>query len=129
MTDATAPSPLARVRALCREFPDVTERLSHGAPTWFVRGRRSFATCWPHGHHQQQFPHLWLAAPQGAQEVLISADPDRFFHPPYVGVRGWLGVRLDRDPDWGEIAVLLEEAYRTVAPATLVARLGVPHGR
>jgi hypothetical protein len=101
----------------------VTERLSHGAPTWFVRDKKVFVTLWETGHHDVGFPHLWCAAPAGTQAELIAADPRRFFRPPYVGHRGWLGVRLDRDPDWAEIAELCEDAYRVVAPKTLVARL------
>jgi hypothetical protein len=110
-----------RLRAICLAFPEVTERLSHGAPTWFVG--KSFVTLWRMGHHDIEFPHLWCAAPPGAQAELIAADPGRFFRPPYVGHRGWLGVRLDRDPEWGEIAELCEDAYRTIAPARLVAQL------
>ena len=101
----------------------MTERLSHGAPTWFVRDRKTFVTLWQAGHHDIEFPHLWCAAPPGAQQELVAGDPDRFFRPPYVGHRGWLGVRLDRDPDWAEIAELCQDAYRVVAPRTLVARL------
>ena len=112
-----------RLRAICMAFAEVTERLSHGAPTWFVRDKTVFVTFWEHGHHADDFPHLWCAAPPGAQEELIAADPERFFRPPYVGHRGWLGVRLDRNPDWAEIAELCQDAYRAVAPARLVARL------
>jgi hypothetical protein len=112
-----------RMRAICLALPEVTERLSHGAPTWFVRGRTSFVTLWADGHHDDQFPHLWCAAPPGAQHELTAAAPDRFFRPPYVGGRGWIGVRLDRDPDWTEIAELCQDAYRATAPAHLVAQL------
>jgi hypothetical protein len=104
-------------------FPEVTERPSHGAPTWFVRDKKAFATCWVDGHHELDFPHLTLAASPGAQESLMSRDPDRFFRPPYVGHRGWLGVRLDRAVDWSEVAEICRDAYRVVAPKTLVARL------
>ncbi|MCU0269163.1 MAG: MmcQ/YjbR family DNA-binding protein, partial [Acidimicrobiales bacterium] len=62
-------------------------------------------------------------APQGVQALMVDTEPERFFVPPYVGHRGWLGVRLDVDPDWGEIAAVLGEAYRTVAPRRLVALL------
>jgi hypothetical protein len=112
-----------RLRAICLGLPEVTERLSHGAPTWFVRGQKTFVTLWQQGHHDNEFPHLWCAAPPGAQQELIAADPDTFFRPPYVGHRGWLGVRLDRDPDWAEIAELCEDAYRVVAPKSLVKML------
>jgi hypothetical protein len=80
-------------------------------------------TLWEHGHHQNTFPHLWCAAPPGAQEELLLVTPDRFFRPPYVGHRGWLGVRLDGRVDWVEIAELCTEAYRSVAPAKLLRQL------
>jgi hypothetical protein len=119
---------LDRLRAVCLAFPEVTERLSHGAPTFFVRDKKTFVMLWESGHHDQEFPHLWCAAPPGAQQELMADGPDRFFRPPYVGHRGWLGVRLDRDPDWAEIAELCQDAYRTVAPATLVRRLDLSPG-
>jgi hypothetical protein len=112
-----------RLRTICMAFPEVTERLSHGAPTWFVRGKKTFVTLWEAGHHDVEFAHLWCAAPAGAQQELIASDPETFFRPPYVGHRGWLGVRLDRDPDWDEIAELCEDAYRVIAPKTLVKQL------
>ena len=114
---------VVRLRAICTALPEVTERLSHGAPTWFVRGKTTFATLWTHGHHQDAFPHLVCAAPPGAQAELIEAEPDRFFRPPYVGGRGWLGVRLDRDVSDDELRQILHDAYRCVAPKTLAAQL------
>jgi hypothetical protein len=117
------PDALERLRKICLAFPEVTERPSHGAPTWFVRDRKSFVTFWPHGHHDDEFPHLWCAAPPGAQAELLLAAPDRVFRPPYVGHRGWLGVRLDGEVDWAEIAEWCEDAYRVVAPKSLVAVL------
>lgn len=115
--------PLARLRAICLGFPEVTERPSHGAPTWFIRDRTVFVTFFPTGHHDNQFPHLWCAAPPGAQAELIAANPDRFFRPPYVGHRGWLGVRTDGAVDWAEIAELCEDAYRAVAGKRLLEQL------
>ena len=112
-----------RLREICTALPEVAERPSHGTPTWFVRGKKSFAQVWPDGHHSDELPHLWCAASPGAQEMLVEAAPDRFFRPPYVGHRGWLGVRLDGDVDWDEIADLCRDAYRAVAPAKLVAQL------
>ncbi len=115
-----------RLRTVCTAFPHVVERASHGAPTWFVRagGReKAFVTLWADGHHDHQFPHLWCAAPPGAQQELAAAEPERVFRPPYVGHRGWLGVRLDGDVDWAEIAELCQDAYRAVAPAALVRLL------
>ena len=115
--------PLERLRAICTGFPEVTERPSHSAPTWFVRGKSSFVAYWGDGHHDDQFPHLWCAAPPGAQAELVEAEPERYFRPPYVGGRGWLGVRLDVAVDWDEMARICEEAYRVVAPKKLVAEL------
>jgi hypothetical protein len=113
-------TPLERLRALCMALPEVTEKVSHGEPTWFVR--KSFVTFADH-HHDDRLA-FWCAAPPGAQEELVAADPDRFFRPPYVGGRGWLGVYLDvPDVDWTEIAEIVTDAYRQVAPKRLVARL------
>ena len=78
---------------------------------------------WPSGHHDHRFPHLWCAAPAGAQEALMVDGPGRFFRPPYVGSRGWLGVHLDGRVDWAEVGALCEEAYRTVASKRLLALL------
>ena len=114
---------LSRLRAICLSFPEVTERPSHSAPTFFVRDKKSFVMLWADGHHQNQFPHLWCAAPPGAQEELVETEPARFFRPPYVGHRGWLGVRLDGRVDWTEIDEICRDAYRVIAPKTLVALL------
>ena len=113
-----------RLREICGALPEVTERPSHGAPTWFIRDKKSFATLWASGHHEDDFPHLWCAAPPGAQASLVAESPGRFFRPPYVGGRGWIGVRLDGKIDWAEVAELCEDAYRAVAPARLIALLG-----
>ena len=121
--DDTNASLAERLRVICLALPEVTERPSHGAPTWFVRDKSSFVTLWADGHHGNQFPHLWCAAPAGAQAELTASEPERFFRPPYVGGRGWIGVRLDRGIDWAEIAELCQDAYRAIAPARLVARL------
>ena len=112
---------LVRLRALCLAFPEVTERLSHGEPTFFVRGQRVFVTYADH-HHDDRLA-FWCAAPEGFQRMLVEAEPDRFFVPPYVGTRGWIGVRLDVPLDWDEVASIVEGAYRAVAPRRLVAEL------
>ena len=107
-----------RVRAICLGFAEATEKVSHGAPAFFVG--KQFVMLWPQGHHDRAEPHLWCAAAPGEQEALLSQD-DRYFRPPYVGHRGWVGLRLDDDVDWAEVAELLEDAYRAVAPARLLA--------
>jgi hypothetical protein len=113
--------PLERLRRLCLALPETTERLSHGEPTWFVRGKKTFVTYADH-HHDDRLS-FWCAAPAGAQEALVASDPERFFVPPYVGGRGWLGVYLDVPADWDEIADLVADAYRMVAPKRLLAEL------
>ncbi len=118
-------SPLERLRRLCLALPEVTERVSHGEPTWFVRDKRVFVT-FADQHHDDRVG-FWCAAPPGGQEALVAADPERYFRPPYVGHRGWLGVRLDiPDVDWDELAELVTDAYRVVAPKRLVAQLPDP---
>ena len=102
-------------------LPGVTERLSHSAPAFFAG--KQFVMLWPDGHHDQEFPHLWCSAPPGVQDDLVTTEPDRFFRPPYVGGRGWIGVRLDGTIDWAEITAICEEAFRTVAPKRLIATL------
>mgnify|MGYP003417081804 CR=1 FL=1 len=74
-------------------------------------------------HHGDGELGIWCPAPRGVQAELVETQPDRFYVPAYVGHRGWLGMRLDRDPDWDEVAGVLVEAYRTVAPKKLVAEL------
>ena len=110
-----------RIRTICMDLPGVSEKLSHGSPAFFAG--RQFLMLWIDGHHDHQFPHLWCAAPPGAQGELVTSEPDRFFRPPYVGGRGWLGVRLDGAIDWKEIEVVCEEAFRTVASKKLLATL------
>lgn len=115
--------PLDRLRALCLALPEVSERISHCEPAWFVRGKKQFVTLADH-HHDDRFG-FWCAAPPGVQEALVGSDPERFFRPPYVGHRGWLGVYLDLDTpvDWDEMAEIVTDAYRVVAPAKLIAAL------
>jgi hypothetical protein len=116
---------LERLRGLCLGLPETSERLSHGAPTFFVRQKRAFVMVMTDFHGDGRFA-LWCAAPEGMQKMLVDADPERFFVPPYVGHRGWLGVRLDGGLRWDEITGLAEDAYAEVAPNKLVeaARLG-----
>lgn len=110
-----------RVRAICMAFPQVIEKTSHSAPAFFAK--KQFLHLWVYGHHENQFPHLWCAAPVGVQQELIETEPKRFFRPPYVGSRGWIGVRLDGKVDWVEVAAICKDAYRVVAPPKVAAAL------
>ena len=115
---------LARIRDICLALPETSERLSHGAPTFFVRGKRAFLMVLTDHHGDGRFA-IWSAAEPGVQPLLVGADPERYFVPPYVGHRGWVGVRLDRGVDWDEIAGLAEDAYVQVAPAKLAEAAGL----
>jgi hypothetical protein len=110
---------LTKIREICLGLPETSERLSHGAPTFFVRGKRAFTMVLSNHHGDGRFA-IWCAAPDGMQTLLVETDPERFFVPPYVGHRGWLGVRLDRGLDWGQLAGIVEDAYAEVAPPKLV---------
>ena len=110
---------LQRLREICLGLPETSERLSHGAPTFFVRGKKAFLMVLTNHHGDGRFA-IWCAAAAGLQEMLLEADPEKFFRPPYVGHRGWLGVRLDRALDWDELAGIAEDTYAEVAPPKLV---------
>jgi hypothetical protein len=110
---------LATIREICLALPETSERLSHGAPTFFVREKRAFVMVLSNHHGDGRFA-IWCAAPDGMQKLLVDSDPERFFVPPYVGHRGWLGVRLDRRLDWDDLAGIVEDAYGEVAPPKLV---------
>jgi hypothetical protein len=114
------PTPLERVRTLCLALPETSERLSHGQPTFFIRDKKSFVM-YLDDHHGDGRLALWCAAPEG----MVEAAPEHYFRPPYVGHRGWLGVRLDRDLEWNEIAGVIENAYVTVAPRSLIEAAGL----
>jgi hypothetical protein len=121
-TDREHDAALAGVRGICASFPEVSERLSHGSPAWFVREKKTVAM-FVDDHHGDGILGIWCPAAPGVQEELVSLEPDRFFRPPYVGPSGWVGVRLDRDVDWDEVRSILIDSYRKVAPKTLVKQL------
>jgi len=118
---AKAKTPLDRVRALIEALPETSEKLSHGAPTWWG-GRKTFA-CYHDGSYDEGRRAVWIKAPDGAQAALIEADPARFYRPKYLGPSGWVGVRLEGKVDWGEIEDLLVQGYRLVAPKRAIAKL------
>jgi len=117
---AARKSALERLRGICLAFPETSERPSHGSPSFFVREKKCFLMLLDNHHDDGRFA-IWCAAPPGNQELLVQADPERFFRPPYVGHRGWLGVMLHGNVDWDEIAGICEEAFATVAPKRLLA--------
>lgn len=106
---------LETVRHAAFALPDVEERLSHGAPSFFITGKKQFAM-FATDHHGAGRPALWCPAPAGVQGQLVDEEPDRFFAPPYFAHRGWIGLWLDVDLDKDEIAMILKDAYRVIAP-------------
>jgi hypothetical protein len=119
---APVTDPLDRLRRLCLALPEAVERDSHGSPGFFIRGKKQFVSVDDH-HHGGEHLGFWCAAAPGVQEEMIAENPEQFFRPPYVGHRGWLGVRIDLDPDWTEIDEIVRDAYRCIAPKTLLTRL------
>src|SRR5262245_37493603 len=117
-----ARSPVDRLRAICLALPEAIEKIAWGEPTWRVRGKL-FAQLDDH-HHGADHLAVWLPAPLGAQESLVFLDRERFFRPPYVGARGWVGMRIDRRASWAQVAALVRQAYREVAPPRLRALAG-----
>jgi len=113
-----------RLRRICLALPEAIEKPSHGEPTWFAGRGKVFAML-DDDHHGSGHLAVYLPLPFGAQEALVSAAPERYFRPPYVGGRGWVGVVLDGRPDWREVERLVQEAYRHVAARRLLARLEV----
>jgi hypothetical protein len=108
--------PIDRLRAICLGFPEAVEKEAWGDPTFRVRGKIFAMEKRGDGRVS-----LWCKAPPGSQVVLVGADPERFFVPPFVGHKGWVGVRLDRGPDWHEVAALVRRSYRLIAPKSLAA--------
>ncbi|MCU1600038.1 MAG: hypothetical protein JWO22_747 [Frankiales bacterium] len=107
--------PFQPIREHLLAMPGVTERLSHGSPAFFAPGPRGKGLCnFLDDHHGDGRVALWLAAPAGEQEALVAEDPEVYFRPPYVGARGWLGVRLDRGLALDVIQEHLDTARETV---------------
>jgi hypothetical protein len=113
--------PLSRLREIILAWPETSERISHGAPT-FWGGKKTFAS-YHENHHGDGRVALWCKVPAGAQASLVESDPEAYFVPPYVGPSGWVGIRLDRPVDWRTVAGLLEEGYRSVAPKRAIRAL------
>ena len=114
---------LQRVRRICSTLPEASEKLSHGEPTFFVR-KKVFAM-FANNHHNDGRLAVWLPVPPGMQTMLIEASPEKFFKPPYVGVRGWVGIELPQISD-EELTYHLHNAYRQIAPQKLRLRLDAP---
>lgn len=109
---------IERVRRICLALPETWEKISHGEPTWFV-GKKVFAM-FSNNHHGDGYVAVTVPAAIGIQEMLIKKAPKKFYRPPYVGVRGWIGIEIDRVTD-KELRLHLEEAWRLIAPRNLLS--------
>ena len=115
--------PLARLRKVCLALPEAHEVEAWGEPTFRVRNKLFAMYAAPHNHHGGGRPAVWCKAAPGNQALMVRAEPERYFVPPYVGPSGWVGVWLDRNPDWSEVKELMMDSYRLVAPKKLAALL------
>jgi hypothetical protein len=106
------------LRKICLSFPAVVEKEAWGECTFRVAGGKMFAMT-DNNHHQSGHVAVWVIAPPTVQETLIRSMPERFFKPPYVGAKGWVGVRLDVKTDWNKLAAILRDGYSISAPAKL----------
>ena len=118
-----APSPLTRLRKLCLALPQAHEVEAWGEPTFRVKNKIFAMYAAESNHHGAGRRGVWIKATPINQQLLLRAEPDRYFSPPYVGPKGWIGVVLDDDPDWSAVADLLRDAWRLTAPKRLAATL------
>ncbi|HZS83649.1 MAG TPA: MmcQ/YjbR family DNA-binding protein [Stellaceae bacterium] len=114
----------ARLRRICLALPEAEERETWEVPTFRVRGK--IFAMWS---GRDGRPSLWCKAPPGSQAILIGADPQRFFAPPYVGHKGWIGIWLDGNVDWSEVGALVERSWRLTAPRRLARSRAVDESR
>ena len=114
MPKATGDEHLRRVRRMCLAMTETSEKLSHGAPTFFAK-KRTFAM-FVNNHHNDGHIAVWTAAAPGEQAALIAASPKTYFRPPYVGVKGWIGIELPEIDD-EDLATHLTDAWRLVIAA------------
>lgn len=117
------PNPLVRIRKMCLALPEAAEVEAWGEPTFRVRKKLFAMYANKNNHHGGGRNSVWIKATSSNQSLMIEAHPDRFFKPPYVGPSGWIGVWLDGKCDWNEVASLLRDGYRLIAPKKLALLL------
>lgn len=119
-------SPLASLRRLCLALPEAHEVEAWGEPTFRVKNKLFAMYAADGNHHGSGRSSVWIKATKENQSLMLRAQPERFFKPPYVGPSGWVGVFLDKSPDWDEVSELLRDAWRMTAPKRLVAAIQEP---
>ncbi len=115
--------PTERLRALCLSLPEAHEVEAWGEPTFRVRNKIFAMHASAATHHGGGRTSVWCKAKPVTQDMMIRAEPNRYYSPPYVGPKGWVGVWLDKSPDWNALEGLVLDAYRLTAPRRLVALL------
>ncbi len=122
-------NPLVRLRKVCLALPEAHEVEAWGEPTFRVRNKLFAMYAAAGNHHGAGRPAVWCKAAPGNQALMVGAEPTRYFVPPYVGPSGWVGVWLDRNPDWAEVKELTRDSYRLVAPKKLAALIDTQEDR
>jgi phosphoribosylglycinamide formyltransferase-1 len=113
---------LARLTKICMALPEVSRNI-YGQHAAFVVRKKTFAY-FLDDHHGDGIVGLTCKVGPGDNQALVAAQPDRFYMPAYVGSRGWVALRLDvGEVDWEEVAELVADSYRRIAPKTLAARV------
>jgi len=112
---------LKRVRALCLALPEAWEKLSHGAPCFFVKKKQFCA--FVDNHHGDGRLAVWVRAPHEGQDLLVRMDPERFFVPAYVGHLGWVGIRLEGRAPWDQVEKIITDGWKLAAPKKLLAEM------
>jgi len=112
---------LEKVRKICLKLPEAHEVEAWGEPTFRVRNKLFAMYAAPNNHHGGGRPALWIKSTHVNQDLLIRSDVGRFFSPPYVGPSGWIGMYLDKRPDWKILEGIVRDAYCLTAPRKLSA--------
>jgi len=112
---------IKKLRAVCLALGEVVEKEAWGECTFRVANGPMFAMT-DNNHHQSGHVAVWVKAPAMAQEILISSDSKRFFKPPYMGHKGWVGVRIEGNPDWEQLTAILKDGYEMSLPVRKAAR-------
>ena len=116
-------APITKVRKICLALPEAHEVEAWGEPTFRVKNKLFAMFAAPNNHHGGGRPALWIKSTHVNQDLMIRSDPGRFFAPPYVGPSGWVGMYLDKNPDWKILEVIVRDAYCLTAPKKLAAKL------
>ena len=113
-------SPLPRLRKLCLSLPEAHEVEAWGEPTFRVKGKMFAMYAADGNHHGSGRASVWVKSDKENQALMLSAQPEKYFKPPYVGPSGWVGVYLDRSPDWDEVFELLRDGWKMIVPKKLL---------